>query len=53
MKKLINWSELSRLITKGDRNCIRSSKIPAKHQPAVNDLLRIIKDWAERWGVLP
>ena len=31
MNKLLNWSELSRYITKGDRNGIRFGKIPKKH----------------------
>jgi len=39
MNKLINWSELSRYITKGDRNCIRSNKIPKKHIPEIDKLI--------------
>lgn len=38
MKNIINWSEVSRHITKGDRNGIRSNKIPAKHIPAITQL---------------
>lgn len=30
-RKIINFSELSRYITGGDRNCLRPNKIPEKH----------------------
>ena len=39
MKTIINWSELSRYITKGDRNCIRSNKIPKKHIKEIDKLI--------------
>lgn len=39
MNKLLNWSELSRYITKGDRNGIRFGKIPKKHINALDKLL--------------
>lgn len=50
MKKLINWSELSRQITKGDRNGIRSGKIPKKHIPALDQLFNVDLPafWAEQ-----
>jgi hypothetical protein len=38
MEKLINWSELSRYITRGDRNGIRSRKIPKKHLDSLDKL---------------
>jgi len=49
MEKLINWSELSRLITKGDRNGIRANKIPKKHQAKVERLLKLIEEW-QKWA---
>ena len=47
MEKLINWSELSRLITGGDRNGIRFKKIPKKHIEAIDKLF--IKDMPKWW----
>ena len=41
MNKLINWSELSRYVTKGDRNGIRFGKIPKKHIPALDQLFNV------------
>jgi len=38
LSKLINWSELSRFITKGDRNSIRPKYIPKKHYEALDKL---------------
>jgi hypothetical protein len=48
MEKLINWSELSRIIT-GNRNGIRFKKIPKKHIEALDKLLidDIPKWWRE------
>jgi len=48
-KKLINWSELSRLLTKGDRNGIRANKIPKKHEPKVKRLLTLLDEW-QKWA---
>ncbi len=50
MKKLINWSELSRYIIKGDRNGIRFGKIPKKHIPALDQLFNVDLPafWAEQ-----
>lgn len=46
MEKLINWSELSRLITGGDRNCIRPKKIPKKHLAKLDKLFtEEIPEW--------
>jgi hypothetical protein len=47
MRKLINWSELSRLITGGDRNGIRFKKIPKKHTEALDKLF--IEDMPKWW----
>lgn len=44
-KNMINWSELSRLIIKGDRNGIRTNKIPKKHQEKVSKLLSVVQTW--------
>lgn len=50
MEKLINWSELSRYITKGDRNGIRFGKIPKKHIAALDQLFNVDLPafWAEQ-----
>lgn len=41
MEKLLNWSELSRLITKGDRGGLRyPDKMPKKHRDDLNRLFR-------------
>ena len=50
MEKLINWSELSRHITGGDRNCIRANKIPKKHLLALTKFFEVDlpKWWRER-----
>ena len=48
---LINWSELSRLITKGDRNGIRPNKIPKKHEAKVRRLQKLIEAWQEWAGI--
>jgi len=47
MNKLLNWSELSRYITKGDRNGIRFGKIPKKHTEALDKLF--IEDMPKWW----
>lgn len=49
--KLIIWSELSRLITKGDRNGIRPNKIPKKHEAKVRRLQKLIEAWQEWAGI--
>jgi hypothetical protein len=50
MNKLLNWSELSRYITKGDRNGIRFNKIPKKHIEALDQLFskELPKWWEEQ-----
>lgn len=49
MNKLINWSELSRHITGGDRNCIRANHIPVKYKGKVNRLIKLIEAW-QKWS---
>lgn len=48
MNKLLNWSELSRYITKGDRNGIRFEKIPKKHIETLDKLF--IEDLPKWWN---
>jgi len=48
-RKLINWSELSRMIIKGDRNGIRANKIPKIHQAKVERLIKLIEKW-QKWA---
>ena len=50
-RRLINWSELSRLVIKGDRNGIRMNKIPLKHQEKINKLIKAVEDWQEWAGI--
>lgn len=47
--KIINWSGISRHITKGDRGGIRQNKIPKKHITALDKLFNtdLPKWWAE------
>lgn len=48
-EKLINWSELSRIIvTGGDRSNIKSGHIPPKHAKKVNRLLIFIENWINK-----
>jgi hypothetical protein len=48
LNEIINWSSLSRIITNGDRNCIRTKKIPKKHWAALDQLfLTDIPQWWE------
>ncbi len=51
MEKLINWSELSRLITKGDRGGIRANAIPKRHEAKVKRLLKLLEEWQKWAGV--
>lgn len=48
LRKLINWSELSRFIAGGDRNSIRPKYIPKKHYEALDKLFN--KDLPEWWS---
>lgn len=40
-QKIINWSELSRHITGGDRKCIRANYIPKKHLKKLTQLFEV------------
>jgi hypothetical protein len=48
MNTLINWSELSRFITGGDRNSLRPKKIPKKHWGKIDKLIE--EDLPAWWG---
>jgi len=50
-KKLINFSELSRLITGGNRTGIRANKIPLKYQSKINRLIKLIEIWRKWAGI--
>lgn len=43
-KNIINWSELSRLLT-GDRTIVSRTRMPAKHKEKVRGLLDKIVEW--------
>ena len=43
-KDLINWGELSRLLS-GDRMNIRKNRIPQKYEAATNYLIKHLQDW--------
>jgi len=49
-KKIINWSELSRLLTRGDRGGIRANHIPKKYKSRIDELLKLIEDWQNKPG---
>lgn len=44
MKDLINWHELSRILSSNGQN-IRPNKIPKKYEKKVNRLLKILEEW--------
>ena len=43
-KKLINWKQLSLLLS-GSDNSIRKNNIPKKYSLKINSLLEFIKKW--------
>ena len=43
-KNLINWGELSRLLS-GDRGNVRRNRIPAKYQADIDSLVLRIEEW--------
>lgn len=45
MKNLINWVELSKLLTGGKWNLRRDKKIPEKYREKVNSLFDILEKW--------
>ena len=46
-EKIINWSELSRFLNKGDRNGIRKNKCPEIHKKNVLTLIKAIRKWQD------
>jgi len=44
IKELINWGELSRLLS-GDRMNIRKNRIPKKYEAATNSVIKHLQDW--------
>lgn len=48
IKKLINWGELSRLLT-GSRQNVRSNNIPKKYQPKVDEIMKANEDVVAKW----
>jgi len=44
-KKLLNWAELSRFLTRGDRGGIRANNVPGKYKSKVDNLLKLIESW--------
>jgi hypothetical protein len=45
MEKLINWSELARLIGANEKNTYPGGRIAKKHKPVIENLLRHLKEW--------
>lgn len=45
MEKLINWAELSRLLTKGNRGAVRANNIPLKHRAKIKRLIKLLEAW--------
>lgn len=41
-KDLINWGELSRQLSNGDRFAIRKDKIPNKYEEKVSELIEAV-----------
>jgi len=44
-KNIINWSELSRFLTKGDRTGVQKNRIPKKYLSRIRRLIKLINDW--------
>ena len=44
IKELINWGELSRMLT-GDRMNIRKNRVPKKYKESVDSLIKYLEDW--------
>lgn len=49
IKKLINWSEVSRLLT-GDRTQIRANYSGKKYKAKISHLLKSVEQWAKSTG---
>lgn len=45
-ESLINWSEVSKLLT-GNKENLRENRVPKKHEQDVNQLLYYVKSWKE------
>jgi len=48
IEKLINWSEISRLLS-GSRKTINVNRIPKIHREAINNLLSKLDDWTNEF----
>ena len=46
-EKLINWAELSRLLS-NDRSAITRKRIPKAHEKKIDDLLSLISEWKNK-----
>ncbi len=44
-ENIINWSELSRFLNKGDRNGIRKNNCPDIHEENVRNLIKAVRKW--------
>lgn len=44
IEELINWGELSRMLT-GDRMNIRKNRIPLKYKDSVDSLIKHLENW--------
>jgi len=48
IEKLINWSEISRLLS-GNRKSINAKRIPKKHKEAINNLFSKLDAWTNEF----
>lgn len=46
MKDLINWVELSRLLT-GNESSVSRTRCPKKYQKRVDSLIACLEDWSK------
>jgi len=42
-RKLLNWSEVSRLLS-GNRSSIREKSVPQKYEVKVNQIIKAVRD---------
>lgn len=49
MSKIFNWSEISRLLTKGDRGGIRRSYKGKRYKEAVEEIKEFENNWINKW----
>jgi len=53
IEKIINFSELSRYVTGGDRNNLRPGRIPKKWWPEIDRLIHtLLPEWWEKYKKL-